>query len=700
MTDGIAFQRRYGRLTRRPLCVVAPSPRTQPGQPGGLTKPPKSSNIRPVRLTSGRAPGDGGTEELPLARAKAPERPAKPFRHAVEDEPVEDERAGEPSRVQASSGGLSVAVADTAAFSDRLQEQNDRLASRLESTESELRRYRDFFRLAPDGHLVTDADGLIVEANHASAALLDIDVDGLEGKRMMSFLNDGDSAATVDAQLGQLSRGREVHGWEVYVQPRGKRPFPVTVNVSTAQTSDGRVVGLHWQLHDITDRKRTEDELAFKANHDALTGLPNRSMFQELLDLSLARARRRDLGVAVLYLDLDQFKLVNDSRGHTAGDELLCQVASRLSDLSRETDIVARLGGDEFAILLSDLAKTDRDGESSTAGPMLLTTKWVASRIHDSLRAAFSVVGTETFASASIGLSMFPTDAGDAQALLEHADAAMYRSKRDGPGGTTAFSGPNSNDKMTSFAVQLRAATDERQWVLHYQPIVDLTGGRVIAAEALLRWKNGDGSLTAPSEFIHLAEDMGLIEAIGEWVLEEVARQSRCWSQANFDVDIGFNVSPHQLWEPSFARRLLSTLESQNVEPTRVVMEITESAAMGHPDRRMDVLWELHSQGVRLAIDDFGTGYSSLTRLQRLPIDILKIDRSFVHDLPRDGAANVAAATIQLAHNLGIIPLAEGIETTAQRDYVVAHGCALGQGYLFGRPIPPEEIAHVGVGTK
>jgi diguanylate cyclase (GGDEF)-like protein/PAS domain S-box-containing protein len=344
---------------------------------------------------------------------------------------------------------------------------------------------------------VTDADGLIVEANHASAALLDIDEDSLEGKRMTSFLHDRDSTATVHSQLGQLSRGKEIHGWEVYVQPSGRTPFPVTVNVSTAQNPNGRVVGLHWQLHDITDQKRTEDELAFKANHDELTGLPNRSMFQELLDLSLARARRRDVGVAVLYLDLDRFKEVNDSRGHPAGDELLRQVASRLSHVSRETDVVARLGGDEFAILLSDLARTEWDGGSSKAGLMQLTTNWVASRVHDSLRAAFSILGTETFASASIGLSMFPADAGDAETLMEHADAAMYQSKKDGPGGTAAFVGPSSRE-TTSFAAQLRAATNERHWELHYQPIVDLKGGRVIGVEALLRWRRGDGSLAAP----------------------------------------------------------------------------------------------------------------------------------------------------------------------------------------------------------
>jgi diguanylate cyclase (GGDEF)-like protein len=416
-------------------------------------------------------------------------------------------------------------------------------------------------------------------------------------------------------------------------------------------------------------------------------------MFQELLTIALARARRRDLAVALLYLDLDNFKLVNDTLGHLAGDELLRQVAGRIGDASRETDLVARLGGDEFAILLSDLGRNQTDEGPGRPGPVLLTTRWVTSRIHDALRAAFPLAGTETFVSASIGVSIFPEDANDEQALFQHADAAMYRSKRGGPGGTAAASGHISNERMTSFAVRLRSATEQRQWVMHYQPIVDLQQGEVIAAEALLRWRRPDGSLTPPGEFIPLAEELGLIDSIGDWVLQETARQCRLWSDLGYDLTVGFNASAHQLWDPTFARRVLSVLESEGVDPKSVVMEITESAAMGDSDRRLELLWELHAQGVRLAIDDFGTGYSSLTRLKHLPVDILKIDRSFVRDLPGDpGKVSLAAATVQLAHNLGIVPLAEGIETTTQRDYLAAHGCTLGQGFLFGKPLPPEEM--------
>jgi diguanylate cyclase (GGDEF)-like protein/PAS domain S-box-containing protein len=588
---------------------------------------------------------------------------------------------------------ISTVVDEMTAISEHLQEENDRLTNDLSTTEAALRRYRDLFHLAPAGQLVTDADGMILEANHASAALLDFGDDGLEGHSVTLFLRDGQNAATVAAQLGQLNLGHEIQGWEVNVQPKERTPFPASVNVSPALDPEGQIVGFQWQLYDITDRKRVEDALAFKANHDHLTGLPNRSMFQELLGLALARARRRDLAVAVLYLDLDNFKLVNDTLGHPAGDELLRQVAARISEVSRETDLVARLGGDEFAILLSDLGPTEMFGGPANPDRVVLTLRWVASRIQECFRTAFTLSGTETFASASIGISMFPSDAEDAEALLEHADAAMYRSKKAGPGGTAAFSGRMANEKMTSFSLRLRAAVDEQRWLLQYQPIVDLSDTRVVGVEALLRWRRKDGSLIPPGEFIHLAEEMGLIETIGEWVFEAVARQYRAWSRVGFEVDVSFNVSAHQLWDPLFGRRLLSVLESEEVPPRRIVMEITESAAMGDPDRRLEVLWELHARGVRLAIDDFGTGYSSLTRLKHLPVDILKIDRSFIRDLP-DGVSEptIAAATIQLALNLGIVPLGEGIETAGQRDYLAAHGCALGQGYLFGAPMSPDEV--------
>ncbi|HEY1332393.1 MAG TPA: EAL domain-containing protein [Actinomycetota bacterium] len=456
----------------------------------------------------------------------------------------------------------------------------------------------------------------------------------------------------------------------------------------------GRVALVQGVMLDITDRKRAEEELAFLAYHDKLTGLPNRVMFEELLGLSIARARRHDLAVAVLYMDLDDFKLVNDSLGHAAGDELLQAVADRLREATRETDFVARQGGDEFLLLLADLERLREPAAREAADSPLLAAQSVASRVFDSLRSPFVVADTELYVSASIGISLYPSDAVDAGALLKNADAAMYRSKKAGPGNFTVYStdGAGSVSKL-SMATRLRKAVERQNWVLHYQPLVSLGTGELIGVESLLRWQDPRGGLIAPGEFIPLAEEMGLIEAIGDWVLAELCMQSRAWSRQGLDIQLGFNLSPRQVWQSDIALRILSRLESEHVAPQSVVVELTESAAMTDPDRTQRVLTDLHDRGVRLAIDDFGTGYSSLSRLKHLPVDILKIDRSFIRDTPSDrDAGSMVRAMIQLAHNLDMLALAEGIETEEQWRFLIDEGCELGQGFLFSRPVPAETI--------
>jgi PAS domain S-box-containing protein len=575
---------------------------------------------------------------------------------------------------------------------ERLSRLNQDLAAELQGAQEQLHRYRELFRLAPAGYLVTDADGTILEGNHASKTLLRTDEAGLLGRPVTSFLGDGGSVP-VRSQLSLLHSGEQIRGWEVSVRRSNGVSFPAIVDVAGVRDALGRMVELHWQVSDISDRKRAEEHAAFVARHDDLTGLPNRAMFEELLALALSRAQRRSLSVAVLYMDLDNFKLVNDTFGHTAGDDLLRKVATRLSGIGRGTDVVARLAGDEFAILLSDL--TSIGGGDGRDDPDFgsLAAEWVAGRIQESLLPPFRLRNSDLLVTSSIGISVFPVDAQDEQSLFEHADAAMYRSKKLGPGGYMRFSGGPSNRRTTSFAARLHRAVQERSWVLHYQPIIDLEQGDVVGAEALLRWRDRDDTLVPPGQFIHLAEEMGLIEDIGEWVLDEVTRQAQAWQAEGFGLDVGFNLSAHQLWDSAFARRVLSTLESAGIDPSSIVIEITESVAMAEPDRRLEILWDLHAQGVRLAIDDFGTGYSSLTRLKHLPADILKIDRSFVRDLPvRPGETSLAAATIQLANNLGLTPLAEGIETDEQRLYLVEHGCTLGQGFWLSPPLPAEEI--------
>jgi diguanylate cyclase (GGDEF)-like protein len=444
-------------------------------------------------------------------------------------------------------------------------------------------------------------------------------------------------------------------------------------------------------MMDVTERKRAEEQVAYLAYHDRLTGLPNRAMFEELLELDLARARRHHRVVAVLYLDLDNFKLVNDSLGHDAGDELLRQVATRLAQASRDTDLVARLGGDEFMLLLSDLP----GGPADLPGEARAVAEAVADRIHESLQPPFRLAETEFHVSASIGISLFPLDADGTAALLRNADAAMYRSKNAGPGGSglspLAVGDPGGR---LSLATRLRRAVEEQRWELHYQPIVELATGRTVAVEALMRWIEPGRGLILPAEFLPLAEEMGLMEPIGDWVIGELSRRWASWAEEGLPLDMTFNLSPRQLWHPELFRKVVAPLRAAGCDPSSVMVEITEAGAMHDPDRCREAMQRLRAEGVRFAIDDFGTGYSSLSRLRELPVDVLKIDRSFVERLLGDaGDPVVARAIVALAHSLGMTPLAEGIETERQLEVLVEQGCVLGQGNYFSPPIPGDEVA-------
>lgn len=462
-------------------------------------------------------------------------------------------------------------------------------------------------------------------------------------------------------------------------------------------TMDGVRPYWHGIMVDITEQKLAEEQLAYVAQHDRLTDLPNRPMFEELLDLALARAQRGDLGVAVLYLDLDNFKLLNNSLGHEAADDLIRQLPERLRGALRETDIVARQGSDEFLVLLADI---DGGAEGSEVGAdnALLTAESVVTRIQSALSSPFDIAGTEVFTTASIGISLFPSSATDAQSLLSQADAATYRSKAVGPGGYAIFSSETSEalDQL-SFATRLRKAVESKPWALHYQPLVDSESGRMIGVEALLRWEDPQAGFIPPGEFIPLAEETGLIVAIGDWVTGELFRQAGVWLDRGIELDeMSFNISPRQLWQPRLVENILGHLEASSIDPGRVVIEITESAAMIDPERTQRILWELHGRGFRLAIDDFGTGYSSLSRLKHMPVSILKIDRAFVKDIPDDpDAVRMVGAIVGLAKSLDMRPLAEGIETAEQRRFLVESGCELGQGYYFSRPVPPSGIEEI-----
>ena len=324
----------------------------------------------------------------------------------------------------------------------------------------------------------------------------------------------------------------------------------------------------------------------------------------------------------------------------------------------------------------------------------LLTAESLVGRIQRSLEAPFTLSGTELYATASLGISMFPSAAADARTLIKHADAAMHGSKKKGRGGYAIYT-PDQEDSSgrLSLTTRLRKAVEQHDWQMHYQPIVELTTGQMLGVEALLRWDDVAGGLIQPDEFVPLAEDIGLIDAIGNWVMDEVFTRAGAWHAAGITLDVGLNLSARQLWQPDLKARLLGRLRERGADPAQVVLEVTESAAMIDPQRTSDVLWELHDAGLRFALDDFGTGYSSLSRLKHLPVSQLKIDRTFVSDLDKEPAAGDMVRTmVQLAHTLSMEPLAEGIETEGQLKILVNAGCRVGQGYLLARPMEARHI--------
>lgn len=462
--------------------------------------------------------------------------------------------------------------------------------------------------------------------------------------------------------------------------------YQLLLGIILAATPGLLLLGTVLSLRILQQRKRTEERFNHIALHDDLTSLPNRLMLNRRLDQALGRHRRDATQLAILFMDLDRFKVINDSLGHDLGDDLLRQVADRLRTHFREGDTVARMGGDEFAVLIEN-PKT------------LMDVSACAQRLAEHMSAPYALGGKDCSVTISIGISIFPTDGSDSQALLKAADVAMYRAKETGRNNYLYYS-PVMNvhtAERLQLESDLRRALERGEFLLHYQPKVELATGLITGIEALLRWKHPHRGLVPPMEFISLAEETGLIVPIGEWVLACACARNKVWQDQGFaKMSVAVNLSARQFADPMLLPKLTRIIRASGLDPSSLELEITESMVMSYGESAVAVLDSLKSIGVQIALDDFGTGYSSLAYLKRFPIDTIKVDRSFIRDISADSDdKKITRAIIALAHSMRLKVVAEGVETADQLAFLRAQRCDAVQGYFLYRPLPELEVADV-----
>jgi diguanylate cyclase (GGDEF)-like protein/PAS domain S-box-containing protein len=548
--------------------------------------------------------------------------------------------------------------------------------------ETERRKLSAAVEQAAEAVVITNRDGVIEYVNPAFETMTGYTAVEALGQTTR-LLKSGMQSPEFYRELWQQVLAGEVFS-EVFINKRkdGGVYFEEKT-IAPLKDASGAITHFVATGRDITERMQTQERLQFMAHHDLLTELPNRALFLDRLKQSLARARWHRRLVAVLFLDLDRFKTINDSLGHDAGDQLLRAFAARLARCVREGDTVARFGGDEFVVLLNDIAATT-------------DVATLAQKILEALAPPFELAGRVLHVTGSIGISLFPMDGEDSATLLKNADAAMYRAKESGKNTYQFYSSEMSARAFERLTLEnsLRNALKRGEFELHYQPQVQAASGRLIGAEALLRWRHPDFGLVSPADFVPLLEETGMIVPVGEWVVRSACEQLAEWRRAGHaELRVAVNLSARQLAAPGLFGVISDALASHRLPAASLELEITESALLEEKRSTLDLLTALRELGVRLALDDFGTGYSSLSHLRRYPIDTLKIDRSFVQDLPTD--ANDVALTIAiiaLGRSLNLELIAEGVESELQREFLLARDCQLMQGYLFSRPVPAAEF--------
>ncbi|MBS3908755.1 MAG: EAL domain-containing protein [Actinobacteria bacterium] len=558
-------------------------------------------------------------------------------------------------------------------------EHRQALAAVVEAKE----RVEQLYRVMPSAVFTVDNESVITSFNDKAAEITGYEPSEIIGKKCTVFSRDpcvsrcGLFSADV---LKPIMRG------ECTIRRKDGEIRTLSKNVDVIRDVGGDIIGGVESFEDITERKHAEEMLNYMAYFDLLTDLPNRTLLSDRLVLAIANAHRNGHMLAVFFLDLDRFKAINDTLGHTVGDQLLQRVADRLKRCLREGDTIARLGGDEFTLLLPRVDTID-------------DVTVVAQKVIDVLKPSFMFEGGELHVTTSIGIALYPDDGEDVSSLLKNADIALYRAKEQGRNNYQLYA-PSMNAKAferLAMEGNLRKALERQEFTVYYQPQLDLATGEIIGMEALIRWNHPDLGLVYPAEFIPMAEETGLIVPIGEWVLRTACEQNKAWQDAGHaPIRMAVNLSCRQFQQVDLAERVARIVKETGLDPRYLELEITESVLMKDADAAVDTLNKLKKKGIYISIDDFGTGYSSLGYLKRFPIDVLKIDRSFIRELSAGTEdAAIATAIITVAHTLKLKALAEGVETLEQLELLRSLKCDSMQGFLFSRPLPAEEASKI-----
>jgi diguanylate cyclase (GGDEF)-like protein/PAS domain S-box-containing protein len=560
----------------------------------------------------------------------------------------------------------------------------DLVAKRTEQFMQSEEKYRTILESIQEGYFEVDLNGKFTFCNNSMSRLTGCSKEELLGMNHKQFTNEETAKEVFQAFDNVYTTGEPSKGFDWQIIRKDGVELFIETSVTLQKDSSGKPAGFKGMIRDITERKRMEQQLNYMATHDALTGLPNRLMFNQLLNQAIRSAQRHKRQLAVFFIDLDRFKAINDSLGHEAGDRLLKEMAKRFKKSLRAVDVVGRLGGDEFVIFIEEVEEFRQ-------------VEIVAHKLLSSAIKPMVLQGEECRVTASIGISIYPKDGLDEQSLMKNADIAMYFAKEEGKNNHQFFSKDiqsQSNERL-SLETNLRSALERKEFSLHYQAKVDFKTGEITGVEALLRWDNPYLGSVTPTQFIPVAEETGLIVPIGRWVMKTACAQNVAWQRQGLpSVCMAVNLSLRQLMDDKLLEDIKAALDDSGMAPNLLELEITESMLMHNPARLIAVLTNIKKMGVRLAIDDFGTGYASLAQIKNFPIDTLKVDRSFIRNLPQDSENRaITQAIIAMGKTLSLTVVAEGVETQAQKDFLQDHICDEMQGFYFSKPVAPDNFA-------